>query len=85
MPSRSVAPDYLAHDGAQRRVRRRCGNSQLRKRSCKPRQMRQLVERGPANHSYHLVDAVGELIAAIFNVYRCRMMWQVLGLNVSHS
>jgi len=32
--------------------------------------MRTLVEQGPAYYCYHLVDAVGELIAAILDVHR---------------
>src|SRR5215472_4955446 len=46
--------------------------------------MRLLIEQAATDHRHHLVDAVGELIAAVFDVHSRRVMRQVLAVDISH-
>ena len=71
MPSRdAVAADHLAQDDAERRRRHRPADAEFAERAVEPRHVPPLVDQPAAAHLADLVDAVGELIAAILDVDR---------------
>ena len=63
-----VAGDGLAHDDRERRRRHRHGDAQFRERARQPLHVAALVDHAACPHLADLVDAVGELVAAILDM-----------------
>ncbi len=64
----AIAAQHLAHHGLERRLTHRRRDLELRERAPEALQMQALVHQAPALDRDHLVDAVGELVAAILDV-----------------
>jgi hypothetical protein len=80
-----VARDRLSEHVAERAARHRHGDAQLLERALEPVHVAALVDEAPAPHLAHLVDAVGELVAAILDVHLRGAMRHVAAVHIGDA
>src|SRR5262249_30711486 len=81
----AIAADDFAQDDAQRAIAERTLDTQLGERTAQPAIMQRLVQQPPAADSDHLIDTVGELIAAVFDMYRRIAMRAVAAIDIGYA
>jgi len=81
----SVAAHDLVQDGRQRRLRHRHGDAQFRQRAPQPFQVAAFVDQPTLADLADLVDAVGELIAAVLDVDRRRRERTIAAVDIGDA
>ena len=81
----AIAPHGFAHHDRQRRRRHRARDAQFGERAIEPRHMTALVDQTPCPHLADFVDAVGELIAAVFDRDHGVGMRQIAAIDVGNA
>ena len=80
-----VAGDGLAEHDGERIARHRHVDAQFRKRALQPVHVAALVDQPAAPHLAHLVDAVGELVAAVLDMHGRRAMRHVASVHIGDA
>jgi hypothetical protein len=77
-----IAPDQLAHDQLERAARHRPGDPQFAQRAVEAVQVPGRIDHQAGMDGDHLVDTVGELIAAVLAVNRRLAMRHVATADI---
>src|SRR5262249_51681923 len=80
-----VAPQAFAHDDPERHGRHGHGDTQLRKRALQPLDMAALIDDVTAARLADLVDAVGELVAAVLDRNRGRRPGEIAAGHIGEA
>ena len=81
----AVARDRLAQHDAEHVARHRHRDAQLAERAFEPVHVAALVDQPPSPHLAHLVDAVGELVAAILDMDLRGAMRHVAAVHIGDA
>ena len=81
----AIAPDRLVQHGAERGKRHRHRDAKLAERALQPLHVAALVDEAPLAHLAHLVDAVGELVAAVLDVHARVAVRQVTAVHIGNA
>src|SRR4051812_2835023 len=81
----AVAAYCLAKHDAERVARHRHGYAQFLERALQPVHVAALINEAPCPHLAHLVDAIGELVAAILDMHARVTMRHVASIHIGDA